>query len=174
MKIGSALLVGSALAAGVGCSWSHQFALEELDRVKLGETTVEQAERILHVPEHRYLGGYYSSEQSVVPPSPLPWLTWPLFWGRHRKSYELQLYADGRGVVTHGTLEIGEQSATTILMLFGPNDFTARFSDGELEILRRLQSQGYEIRIGVRPILCFGGILGWETEPLDDYLGLGD
>lgn len=170
MPKASVLLV---LLSAAGCSWSQDFELADLEKIRLGETSFEEAKRILK-SEERYTGHFFSTGQTVIPPAPLSWISWPLVLYRHGRAYRVDLQWDERRIVSGGSLEISETESTNILLFFGPGDDQPKLTEGEIEQLRRLQNSGLEVRVGVTPIRCFGGILGWQTVPLDDYLGLGD
>jgi hypothetical protein len=168
------LLLAILVVPAAGCSWPHDFTLEDVERLKFGETTVEDAPRVLANSERRYTGVYYSSSQEALPPAPLSFVSWPLYLGLRARSYRLELHADERSVVQSATLEISEVRSDRVLLFFGPRDYRVQLTDDEIRRLRGLQERGVDVMIGVRPILCFGGVLGWESDRLDDYLGTGD
>src|SRR6185295_6702890 len=112
-----------------GCSWSHEFELADVEKIRLGETTFEEAKRVLKCDE-RYTGHFYSSEQAVVPPAPLSWVSWPVFLSRKTRSYSLDLFMDARGVVYTASLQVaGTNCAGFLLLLSGGSDLVALSED---------------------------------------------
>src|SRR3982750_324105 len=95
MRNSAALLL---LLTAAGCSWTHDFRLEDLEKIRLGGTSFGEAKAILRSKD-QVTGNFFSSEQVVVPPEPLSWISWPLFLHRHDRAYRLELLSDARGIV---------------------------------------------------------------------------
>ena len=159
--------IGLAVA---GCESSHSFQLEDLRQLTPGESTKEDLDRVFGPEDFVVTHLYYSMECDRTPPFPLSFLTWPLFLQTHARSYQFGLRLDSRKVMVSGELQVSEQSSTSIFCLFGPSDYTVHLEEHELALLRELQRKGFEVKIGVTPIRCMSGIIGWVTVPLDEYL----
>jgi hypothetical protein len=153
-----------------GCESSHSFRLEDLRQLTPGESTKQDLDRIFGPTGFVAYHLYSSWEVDRTPPFPLSFLTWPLFLQTHGKGYEFAVRLDSRNVMVSGDLQVAEVSSTSIFCLFGPSDYTVHLEEEELRLLRELQKKGIEVKIGTMPIRCFGGIIGWVTKPLDEYL----
>jgi hypothetical protein len=154
-----------AVLSVTGCSWSHDFTFEDLGKIRLGETSLEEARRILKSGEHEP-GTFISSERVCIPSEPLIWVFWPIFWVHRDSSYRLDLCADKSGTLYFATLEI-VASGGGALLLFGFGSGLT-LSEHDLQTLRRLQNGGIDVRIGSSESL------GGKTRSLDEYLGTDD
>jgi len=154
-----------AVLSVAGCSWSHDFTFEDIGKIRLGETSLEEARRILKSGE-REPGTFISSERVCIPSEPLVWVSWPILFAVRDCSYRLDLCADRNGILYFATLEIvGSGGGAFLLFGFGSG---LSLSEHDLEALRWLQNGGVDVRIG------FSGSLGEKTRSLDEYLGTDD
>jgi hypothetical protein len=155
-----------------GCGWSHTFNLDDLERLELGKTTRAELEQRLGPPEFPASDRYSSSARdTVVPPAPLSFILWPVFFHFHERDFVFATEWTSEGVLKSGTLEIFEMSRwRTILLLFGSSSYQVELEAGELDALRRLEKKGLKVRIATQAYLCFGGIMGWDSVPLDEFL----
>jgi hypothetical protein len=165
------LLAWAAVAALGGCQFSHSFGLEEVRQVTPGETTKQDLDRIFGPRDFIVYTTYESwGRDQLSPPAPLSLVSWPVFLQTHDTRYEFTVHLDSRNVVASGELQIYEESSTNILFLFGPTDYTVHLGEEDLQILRELRKKVIDVKIALHPIRCFGGIIGWATVPLDEYL----
>lgn len=155
----------------VGCQWSHRFRLEDVDQLVPGKSTRLEVERLLGPTESLVQAVYESSERdAVIPPAPLSFVLWPLLFHFHERRFQFTAEINPEGVLTSGTLELFEMSRTRVLLIFGGGSFKVHLTDAELEVLKSLQKKGIAVNVVVTPVLCFGGIIGVHSVPLDDYL----
>jgi hypothetical protein len=154
-----------AVLSVTGCSWSHDFTFEDIGKIRLGETSLEEARRILKSGE-REPGTFISSERACIPSEPWVWVSWPIFFAVRDSFYHLDLCADQNGILHFATLEIvGSGGGAFLLFGFGSGPSV---SVHDLEELRRLQNGGVNVRIGL------SGSLGGKTMSLDEYFGTDD
>jgi len=154
-----------------GCQFNHVFRLPDIDQLALGESTKHDLERIFGERDFTIATTYSSWERDrVVPPLPISLISWPLFLQTHEQRFDFSVQVDSRNVVIAGTLQVSEESATTILLLFGPSDYTVHLDEEDIRILREIRKKGFDVEIAEHPLRCFGGIIGWVTVPLEEYL----
>lgn len=162
------------LAAG-GCTWSHDFHLRDLQTLTPGETTKKDLDAMFGARDYVLYTEYFSSEcDRVLPWAPLSWISWPIFLDRHWTAYRLDVRLDGQGVLESAALEISEEASMSVLMFFGPTDYTVNLTEEDVEVLRGMVKRGVDVQVGITPVLCFGGVIGWFSVPLEDYLGSSD
>jgi len=165
------MIAGVLMLAGAGCTWSHDYPLRDLQSLTPGETTKKDLDAMFGGRDYVASHEYFSSEcDRVLPWEPLSWISWPLFLDRHGSTHALYVQLDGKGILESATLVLTEEASTSILTFFGPTDYEVHLSEEDRELLRRLAKRGVDVRIGRYPIRCFGGILGWHTVPLEEYL----
>lgn len=157
-----ALLAAVSVA---GCSWSHDFTFEDIGKIRLGETSLEEARRILKSKEHEP-GTFISSERVCIPSEPLVWVFWPILFAVQDTSYRLDLCADQNGILHFATLEISVSGGGAFLLWGFVLELS--LSEHDLEALRRLQNGGVDVRIGS------SGRHGRKTRSLDEFLGTDD
>ena len=161
------------LAAAVilsGCESTHDFRLEDLRELTPGVSTKADLDRIFGPREFVVSTMYDSYERDrVVPPAPISFVSWPLFLHTHDQGYAFTVRVDG-DVIVSGALEITEITSTRILLCLGPSDTTVHLTEAEVALLRELEWKGIAVTIGVTPIRCMSGIIGWVSVPLEEYL----
>lgn len=171
MKKVSRILVPGLLGLLGACQWPHTFCLEDIDQLTPGESTKEDIERILGPRDFVATTRYSSSEcDRVTPAFPLSLLTWPLYLSRHERRYDLLVRVDSGNVMESGSLLLSEETSDTVLLLFGPNDPAVHLEPREVALLRNLERKGIEVWVSLGPLRCFGGIIGYHTVPLEEYL----
>lgn len=155
----------------VGCQFNHTFRLTDLDHLTPGESTKQDLERIFGARDFIVETTYSSWERDqFIPPLPISLISWPVFFQTHEQRFKFRVQVDSRDVVIAGTLQVSEESATTILLLFGLSNYTVHLDEGDIRILREIQEKGFEVKIAQDPVRCFGGVIGWVTVPLEEYL----
>ena len=165
------LLGTLALLTGAGCTWAHQFRLGDLEQLTPGETTRMDLDRLLGPHDFIVSAELRSSEcDRILPPSPFCLLTWPLFLERHETVYRLNVLVDEKQVLRSASLDISEELSTSVLLFLGTTDWRVQLREDEIRTLRHLEEKGVEVRIDILPMRCFGGIIGWESVPLEEYL----